>query len=114
MTSLLFPNIGLHRAVFHSLIQLPLTFAIFCLGVGLKFCMKYGVENTTYSASAGNYSAYRQRYAWMITISAASALFCVSLSRYAHEWSNYRLWGTCMTRKWLRTVHFVIAGMYVH
>ena len=62
--------------------QLPLTFSIFCCGVGLKYCMKYGVENTTYSTADGNYTPYKQRYAWMVSISAGCALFCVTSSRY--------------------------------
>ena len=44
--------------------------------------MKYGVENTTYSTADGNYTPYKQRYAWMVSISAGCALFCVTSSRY--------------------------------
>jgi len=106
-------DLGLHRTVFHTWFQLPLTFSLFVLGVGLKFCMKYGVENMTYSKAAGSYSPYKERYAWMVSISAGCAMFFMATSRYSHEWSNYTLWNTSVTRKWFRLIAYLIAGAVI-
>jgi hypothetical protein len=105
-------DLELQWAVYHSLCQLPLTFSLFVLGVGLKSAMKYGTENDSYNVESGNFEPFKERNAWMISGAASTALVWITLSRYAHEWSNYCLFGSKrFTRKmmWMLQLLFSLS-----
>ena len=98
-------DINLYRQILFDLSQALVTAGLFSFGVAVKFVMKYGHYKD------GAY--YHSDYAWLFSFGTALSLFTMTASRYIHEWTNYHVYKTCITREGLWLVNFAMATIII-
>ena len=80
--------------------HLAFSLGTFGTGVALKFVAKYG---NYYSGKK-----YTQDHAWLLTGSIALTVIACCLSRFCHEWTDYSVCHSAITRKRLWLAHVVV------